>query len=172
MPKPLTGRAFAPVVAIAIAASALIARTTRTGGHRPTLGAHEADDRARTRRMGRRFLLEQGHDATPSSRLRRAGPAQQPAGVDSDAGDSASYLRTISGPIVLVAHSYGGMVITNAATDNKQVRSLVHVDAFIPAEGQTLASLNHLPRSSPRIRPRSSTSCHTQAPRPTLSTFT
>jgi pimeloyl-ACP methyl ester carboxylesterase len=40
-------------------------------------------------------------------------------GVASDAAQVASVLATISGPIVLVGHSYGGMVITNAALGNK-----------------------------------------------------
>src|SRR6202030_4220245 len=53
----------------------------------------------------------------------------------------ADFLHTISGPIVLVGHSYGGAVITNAATGDPQVKALVYVDAFVPALGQTLAQL-------------------------------
>ena len=53
----------------------------------------------------------------------------------------ADFLHTISGPIVLVGHSYGGAVITNAATGDSQVKALVYVDAFAPAQGQTLAQL-------------------------------
>jgi pimeloyl-ACP methyl ester carboxylesterase len=41
----------------------------------------------------------------------------------------------------LVGHSYGGAVITNAATGNPNVKALVYVDAFIPAQGQSLFSL-------------------------------
>lgn len=44
-------------------------------------------------------------------------------------------------PVVLVAHSYGGAVITNAAAGDPQVKALVYVDAFIPAEGETIAGL-------------------------------
>ena len=44
-------------------------------------------------------------------------------------------------PVVLVGHSYGGFVITNAATGNSTVKALVYVDAFIPAAGDTLGSL-------------------------------
>ena len=51
------------------------------------------------------------------------------------------YLHTISGPIILVGHSYGGAVITNAATGDKQVKALVYVDAFLPNKGQTLQEL-------------------------------
>ena len=62
-------------------------------------------------------------------------------GPAADAAYLASYLRTISGPIVLVAHSYGGFVATNAATGNTNVKALVYIDAFIPDEGETLGGL-------------------------------
>jgi pimeloyl-ACP methyl ester carboxylesterase len=58
-----------------------------------------------------------------------------------DSQTLAGFLSTISGPIVLVGHSYGGMVITNAATGNPNVKALVYVDAYIPAQGDTLQSL-------------------------------
>ena len=60
------------------------------------------------------------------------------------AGDSAylaDFLSSIQGPIVLVGHSYGGMVITNAATGNPNVKALVYVDAFLPAPGETAFGL-------------------------------
>ncbi len=62
-------------------------------------------------------------------------------GPATDAPYLASYLRTISGPIVLVAHSYGGAVATNAATGNTNVKALVYIDAFAPDEGETLGDL-------------------------------
>ena len=62
-------------------------------------------------------------------------------GLATDSASIAAYLSTISGPIVLVGHSYGGAVITNAALGNGQVKGLVYVDAFIPAEHDTLLSL-------------------------------
>ncbi len=62
-------------------------------------------------------------------------------GVASDARSLGDYLSTISGPVVLVGHSYGGMVITNAATGDPNVKALVYVDAFIPADGETLLQL-------------------------------
>ena len=45
------------------------------------------------------------------------------------------------GPIVLVAHSYGGFVATNAATGNDNVKALVYIDAFAPDEGETAGEL-------------------------------
>ena len=62
-------------------------------------------------------------------------------GVSYDTNYLTDFLSTIPGPIVLVGHSYGGFVITNAATGNSSVKALVYVDAFIPADGDTLASL-------------------------------
>lgn len=41
----------------------------------------------------------------------------------------------------MVGHSYGGFVITNAATGNPNIKALVYVDAFIPDQGETLAQL-------------------------------
>jgi pimeloyl-ACP methyl ester carboxylesterase len=58
-----------------------------------------------------------------------------------DSAYLAAFLETISGPIVLVGHSYGGAVITNAATGNPGVKALVYVDAFLPDQGETIAQL-------------------------------
>jgi len=63
------------------------------------------------------------------------------AGVASDSAYLASYLQSITGPIVLVGQSYGGFLITNAATGNANIKALVYVDAFIPAQGETLSEL-------------------------------
>jgi len=62
-------------------------------------------------------------------------------GVAADAAVVRAYLDTIEGPVVLVAHSYGGFVITNAATGAANVKALVYVDAFMPDEGQPAAAL-------------------------------
>jgi pimeloyl-ACP methyl ester carboxylesterase len=62
-------------------------------------------------------------------------------GLTSDSAYLSSFLQTISGPIVLVGHSYGGAVITNAGTSNSNVKALVYVDAFAPAQGETLEQL-------------------------------
>jgi pimeloyl-ACP methyl ester carboxylesterase len=60
----------------------------------------------------------------------------------SDPAYLASYLASVTGPVVLVGHSYGGFVTTNAATGDKNVRALVYVDAYIPAQGETINSIN------------------------------
>jgi pimeloyl-ACP methyl ester carboxylesterase len=60
-------------------------------------------------------------------------------GIAADSGYVASFLaQRTSGPVVLVGHSYGGFVTTNAATGAGDVRALVYVDAFMPEEGETV----------------------------------
>ena len=61
------------------------------------------------------------------------------------AGDAA-YVRdviaSIAGPVVLVGHSYAGMVITEAAAANEAVVGLVYVNAFVPDHGQSAFDLS------------------------------
>jgi pimeloyl-ACP methyl ester carboxylesterase len=61
-----------------------------------------------------------------------------------DAEYLRQFLSTLEGPLVLVGHSYGGAVITNAATGNENVQSLVYVAAYAPAEGESLVDANAL----------------------------
>ncbi|RCG28681.1 alpha/beta hydrolase [Sphaerisporangium album] len=80
------------------------------------------------------------------SRLQAKGyPVMAPAnplrGLPVDAPYIASVLKSIDGPIVLVGHSYGGAVITNAAADAPNVKALVYVAAFVPDEGEQLGVL-------------------------------
>ena len=61
------------------------------------------------------------------------------------AGDAA-YVRdvitSIGGPVVLAGHSYGGMVITEAAAGNDAVTALVYVCAFAPDTGESAFDLS------------------------------
>lgn len=61
------------------------------------------------------------------------------------AGDAA-YVRdviaSIDGPVVLVGHSYGGLVISEASAGNDQVIGLVYVSAFVPEPGDSAFSLS------------------------------
>src|SRR6201987_2439218 len=61
-------------------------------------------------------------------------------GISADSAYIASVLAQIEGPVLAVGHSYGGAVITNAATDAKNVVGLVYVAAFAPDEGETLGA--------------------------------
>ncbi|MFG3516283.1 MULTISPECIES: alpha/beta fold hydrolase [Streptomyces] len=60
-------------------------------------------------------------------------------------GDSAylkDVLAGIDGPVVLAGHSYGGSVISNAATGNKNVKALVYLAAFLPEKGESAVDLS------------------------------
>ncbi|HTF08800.1 MAG TPA: alpha/beta hydrolase [Asanoa sp.] len=60
-------------------------------------------------------------------------------------GDAAyvrDVLAPIDGPVVLVRHSYGGMVITEAAAGSDQVAGLVYVCAFAPEQGESAFDLS------------------------------
>jgi pimeloyl-ACP methyl ester carboxylesterase len=62
-------------------------------------------------------------------------------GVAADSAYVASVVNQIDGPVLLVGHSYGGAVITNAATQAKNVVGLVFVAAFAPDEGERLGDV-------------------------------
>jgi pimeloyl-ACP methyl ester carboxylesterase len=130
-------RLFAMSSALALAALALMG-----GGGAAAAKLHSSSDPRPT------IVLLHGDWADASSwngvieRLQDRGftvvaPPNTLRGPSQDAPYLASYLQTIPGPIVLVAHSYGGFVATNAATGNANVKALVYIDAFAPDEGET-----------------------------------
>ena len=68
-------------------------------------------------------------------------PANPLRSLDSDVAYLQSILAQEEGPFVLVGHSYGGVVITNAAAGNPDVDALVYVDGFVPDTGEDLLHL-------------------------------
>ena len=62
-------------------------------------------------------------------------------GISIDSAYMASVFAQIQGPVLAVGHSYGGAVITNAATNASNVVGLVYVAAFAPDEGETLGAV-------------------------------
>jgi pimeloyl-ACP methyl ester carboxylesterase len=62
-------------------------------------------------------------------------------GISIDSAYIASLLDQIPGPVIAVGHSYGGAVISNAATNADNVVGLVYVAAFAPDEGETLGEI-------------------------------
>ncbi|MER7718565.1 alpha/beta hydrolase [Streptomyces flaveolus] len=62
-------------------------------------------------------------------------------GLAADAAHVRGVLATVEGPIVLVGHSYGGAVISEAAAGAGNVRALVYVAAFMPDAGEVLGEL-------------------------------
>jgi pimeloyl-ACP methyl ester carboxylesterase len=61
--------------------------------------------------------------------------------VPGDSASVAALLGTVEGPIILVGHSYGGVLMTNAALGNAQVKGLVYVSAFAPDKGESAFQL-------------------------------
>jgi pimeloyl-ACP methyl ester carboxylesterase len=65
-------------------------------------------------------------------------PANPLRGISIDSAYIASVLEQIPGPVLAVGHSYGGAVLSNAATNAKNVVGLVFVAAFAPEDGERL----------------------------------
>ncbi|GAA2398947.1 alpha/beta hydrolase [Catellatospora methionotrophica] len=63
-------------------------------------------------------------------------------GVSGDAAYVRDVVAAISGPVVLVGHSYGGVVITEAASGSDKVRGLVYVCGFAPEHGESAIALS------------------------------
>jgi len=75
-------------------------------------------------------------------------PANPLRGISIDSAYIASVLSQIPGPVLAVGHSYGGAVITNAATNAKNVVGLVYVAAFAPDEGERLGEVENTSKDS------------------------
>ncbi|MBQ1116001.1 alpha/beta fold hydrolase [Streptomyces sp. C3-3] len=119
-------------------------------------GVAQAAQSAAAVRHGRRvaptIVLVHGAFADASSwssvveRLQRQGhrvlaPALPLRGLASDSAYIRSVLNSVTGPVVLVGHSYGGAVISQAAADAPQVEALVYVAAFVPDIGESALQL-------------------------------
>jgi pimeloyl-ACP methyl ester carboxylesterase len=61
--------------------------------------------------------------------------------MKADAAELASVIDAVNGPVVLVGHSYGGMVISGATAAKDKVKALVYVAAFAPEQGESAAQL-------------------------------
>ena len=68
-------------------------------------------------------------------------PANPLRSLAGDAAYLASFLAQEEGPFVLVGHSYGGAVITNAAAGNPEVQALVYINGFVPDVGEDILHL-------------------------------
>ena len=123
------------LTALAVAASLLVAApATASAASKPTVVlVHGA------------FADASGWTQVIDGLQRRGYPVLAPAnplrGVATDAAYLRNVLAQIKGPIVLVGHSYGGFVMTSAATGNANVKALVYIAAFAPAEGETVQGL-------------------------------
>ncbi|MFJ2189827.1 alpha/beta fold hydrolase [Kitasatospora sp. NPDC087861] len=73
---------------------------------------------------------------------RVAAPANPLRGIPQDSTYLASFLESVKGPIVLVGHSYGGEVISQAAVGNDNVKALVYINAIMPDVDESSSSLS------------------------------
>jgi pimeloyl-ACP methyl ester carboxylesterase len=80
--------------------------------------------------------------------FRAIGAANPLRELRSDAAYVAALLRSVEGPIVMVGHSYGGAVISNAAAGNDQVKALVYINGWVPDEGESLIQLAQMNEGS------------------------
>jgi pimeloyl-ACP methyl ester carboxylesterase len=81
-------------------------------------------------------------DALHKDGYQTATPALGLASVSDDVAIVRSTLDSIPGDKILVGHSYGGFVITNAASGRSDVRGLVYTAAYVPDSGETINSLS------------------------------
>lgn len=79
--------------------------------------------------------------------LPSAGPQSTPAaGMYDDADAVSARLRRQDGPVVVVAHSYGELPVTQAVAAHPHVTHLVYLSAYLPTEGDSLTTI-HAPDS-------------------------
>ncbi|MFF1275739.1 alpha/beta fold hydrolase [Streptomyces marokkonensis] len=99
------------------------------------------------------IVLVHGAFSDPSAwrgvmeRLQRSGhpvvaPPNDLRNLSQDSAHLASFLDTVEGPIVLVGHSYGGAVVTNAAAADPDVKALVYIAAMALDEGESAEEMN------------------------------
>ena len=137
--------------AAAVAALSAAALTPSASAHTAAPATHTAQTAAGTGPKPT-IVLVHGAWADASSwtpvieRLQAAGyPVDAPPnplqGLTYDSAYIASYLKQIKGPVILVGHSYGGAVITDAADVDANVKALVYIAGWAPAKGESLLSL-------------------------------
>jgi pimeloyl-ACP methyl ester carboxylesterase len=78
-------------------------------------------------------LVAEGHSVVAAANPLR--------GLAGDAASVSDLVRTIEGPMVLVAHSYGGAVISNVDSDAGEIAGLVYVNGFAPEPGESCFAL-------------------------------
>ncbi|NAZ78245.1 alpha/beta fold hydrolase [Kineococcus sp. T13] len=136
-------------------AAALAAPLAAVGAGTSAAAAPATTPAAAPGRGGPTIVLVHGAFADSSGwnavieRLQRRGytavaPANPLRGLASDADHLRTFLSTLTGPLVLVGHSYGGAVITNAATGNTSVEALVYAAAYGLDQGEAIAAANEL----------------------------
>ncbi|WP_151477866.1 alpha/beta fold hydrolase [Streptomyces albicerus] len=148
------GRSSGGVVAVGVAAGVLAA-VSLSGTAGASGGSGSGAASASASGVKPTIVLEHGAFADTSSwtgvieRLEKSGypvvaAANPLRGPASDAGYLRSIVDRIDGPVVLVGHSYGGTVISDAAAGHEdKVKALVYIAAFLPDTGETSLGLSN-----------------------------
>jgi pimeloyl-ACP methyl ester carboxylesterase len=152
--NPKTGRRATTIGVAAAAALALAVGIPAAANAAPHSAVHTASATTKSSAVKPTIVLVHGAFADASSfapvttRLQKDGytvvNAPNPLrGLATDTADVIAFVKaTITGPVVLVGHSYGGSVITGAADQLSQVEGLVYIDAFAPVDGESANSLS------------------------------
>lgn len=120
-------RLFATIAAVGLA---LCGSMTRADNERPTIVlVHGAFADASSWNGVVKILEADGYPVVAAANPLRS--------VKGDASYVGGIVDSIKTPVVLVGHSYGGLVISDAANGRANVKSLVFVAAFAPEEGET-----------------------------------
>jgi len=122
-------------IAAAVATAALTLSSAAFAAEKPTVVlVHGAFAESSSWNGVAANLLQQGYPVVAVANPLRS--------LSGDADYVASIVKQTSGPVVLVGHSYGGAVISNAVQDNTNVTALVYVAAFAPEQGETVLELS------------------------------
>jgi pimeloyl-ACP methyl ester carboxylesterase len=157
---------WVPVVAVSVGLL-IVAAVGLGGGARAATPARAAVAPVRCQKAGQKpitVVLVHGAWADPSSwageltELQHDGCAVRAADnpvadLATDSQEVANFVKTIPGPVLLVGHSYGGAVISNAAAEAPNVIGLVFVDAYAPAIGESVAQLDGATSALSRHKP-------------------
>ncbi|MEV6105154.1 alpha/beta hydrolase [Streptomyces sp. NPDC051940] len=84
-----------------------------------------------------------GH-ASVSVNLPTAGPDPQ-GGLAEDAAAVRAAIEAIEGPVVVLAHSYGGIPVTQAAAGLSNVQQLIYLAAYVPDIGESMFTIHGVP---------------------------
>ena len=126
------------VLGVALAAASALIPTSvvaKKGDEKPTVVlVHGAFAGSSSWNLAASRLLAQGYPVVAVANPLRS--------VKGDARYVASFLDAIPGPVVLVGHSYGGNVISVAATGKRNVKALIFVSGLAPDAGETAAALS------------------------------
>jgi pimeloyl-ACP methyl ester carboxylesterase len=147
--NPISKRRVLQIVGLAIATIALSAATGATttprGNETETAMTQNTTTKPTIVLVHGAFAESASWNGVISKLLAQGYPAVAVAnplrGVKKDSSYLVNVLKGIKGPVVLVGHSYGGLVISEAATGNPNVRGLVFVAAFAPEKGEKAGDL-------------------------------